>query len=269
MPSQSSCYSWAKFLDSQNSTTNKHLEEVFRLSEEFINCSCAYYGASEIPEIRIIKSDQNESTGAYYSPEGNIYLSSGLIGFLETISKSSGKPMNKETYAFLLWTIAHELSHHIQKHLIIRKKIEGGVIGTEFDADRLAIIMLFDYIARTNWAREKSSLEIKKGMLTTLFLPMRIKASQDLEKKNVTHPPWILRILSSATTLSTAGTNGVLNEESKDAVKDLFILISDLEKAYKEKYPEDITNMDFYAKNYAENAFKDVISKFEIIRPHL
>lgn len=269
MPIETECLSWALYLKTKGPANKNHLNQVFLYCEEFINFCCYEYDCTQIPHLRINKSDLGKNANAYYAPDGNIYLHSGIIEFLEKISESVFDAINIESYAFLLWAISHELSHHIQKHLIIRQKFKESVIGTEFDADRLAITLVFDYIKNTRWASAKSNLEIKRSLLTTLFLPMRLKASDDMEGKTNEHPPWILRILSTATFLAYQDTNGLLSEQSKSDCKNLFGLTLSLEKVYKKSHPEDVIDLNFYAKNYAKSHFESAVNQFERIRPNL
>ena len=259
---------WQKYIETFDANKKVTLKKVFYIFIEFINFSQNSYKDNSLTKLYVNINDQ--SSYARYS-NSNICIDSGLIKFAEEVHLIffDENPLNEESYAFILWSIAHELAHHLQNHQEIQVQ-SSLILGLEFDADRVAIKLLFNYLIKTKWAKHKTKIDLKIGILSKFYIPFRLKSENSfLINNNSTHPNWALRLLCAATFLAYDGNQSILCEESKTTQELLFKNINSLELFYKNNNPNYIIDMNIYKDNSAECDFVKVLEAFEKIRQKL
>lgn len=258
---------WQEYINGLDSNKKIILNKVFCVCEEFIKFSQDLYGDNSVIKLHI-RIDDKVSNAKY--ADGNICIYSGLIVFLEEKIHSiffAKNSSNEESYSFILWSVAHELSHHLQKHQKIKNNSNDQAIGFEFDADRIAITLLFNYLIKTSWAQQKTNIELKLGILKAFYIPFRLKSENSFSvNSSSTHPPWLLRLLYFVTFLAAEGNQSILCPESISSQEILFNNINNLDIFYKSKNPNHLVNVNSYKDSSAENEFTKVLDVFEEIR---
>ena len=218
----------------------------------------------------VIKIFLDDSQNASYL-DGTIFLYSGLFKYL--LEKSSENELSIKNhnvnYYFLCWVVAHEFSHFLQNHKLIKSNNpEISNSSFEFDADRLAITLFYESLKIRLLKNKK---EIKKTILIALYFSFRNKVKSDgfnrSEKIN-THPAWALRLLYSVTILSHLDCKSILDEESHDTNIYLMKVLSNLESDYKliVDSRDDLFDFNNYAHNHAAKDFYDLLQEFEKLR---
>lgn len=136
----------------------------------------------------------------------------------------------------VIYTFAHELTHFVRGHGIIKAKHPELSSAFEYDADNFAAAALFRYYG-FRFSRGKSSLEVKKMVLDSMYWPMRLSIGDHaiVDSDVGDHPDTHIRLRTVITKLSIVDkphVNYGVTEEWLKEYLDILEYVAECERIY-------------------------------------
>lgn len=232
---------WRKFTEGKPKTAEIiTFSELFQLGENIITIGSLIYKMRGNPPT--LEFTELEEVGAWATPDNRIIVSAGLIAFLEDSPYVDEVLEEYEVPAaayLFLFVVAHEFVHCTRGHFEVLKEFPEMMPVLEYDADCLAIAILFRY--RQALRRSDSLLELKAYLLKSLHWGIRrfigsSFAYTTFDVDDVSHPCWHIRLAYISKKLSFLDNiNQELNQPNERSTREfdeLLLMLIQLEFSY-------------------------------------